>query len=81
MDVLSTPSRIFSSNISGVQPQPNGNFLICQGAGGQLFEVTREGDMVWEYINPEGNFGVVSQGNNPSKTTPHVPLRTFLSGV
>ena len=21
--------------------------------------------MVWGYINPEGNFGVVSQGNNP----------------
>lgn len=74
----STPTPgFFSSNISGVQPQPNGNFLICQGAGGRLFEVTQEGDMVWEYINPEGNFGVVSQGNNPQQNN---VFRTYRYG-
>lgn len=61
-----TPS-FYSSNISGVQPQPNGNFLICQGANGRLFEVTQNGDIVWEYINPEGNFGVTPQGSNPQQ--------------
>ena len=60
-------ASFYSSNISGVQPQPNGNFLICQGANGRLFEVTQTGDIVWEYINPEGNFGVSIQGSNPQQ--------------
>ena len=74
----STPSPgFFSSNISGVQPQPNGNFLICQGAGGRLFEVTQEGTLAWEYINPEGNAGVASQGNNPQQNN---VFRTYRYG-
>jgi hypothetical protein len=59
----------FSPNISGVQPQPNGNFVICEGAGGRLFEVTQEGDVVWEYINPEGNFGISPQGSDPQQNS------------
>ena len=55
----------FSTNISGVQPQPNGNFLICEGAEGKLFEVTQSGQTVWEYVNPSGQFGVVQQGDFP----------------
>ena len=54
----------YSPNISGVQPQPNGNYLICEGAQGHLFEVNQEGEMVWEYINPEGLFGISPQGND-----------------
>ena len=42
----------YSSNISGAQRLPNGNTLICQGAAGRLFEVTSDGDIVWEYVNP-----------------------------
>ena len=60
-------SQFFSSNISGVQPQPNGNFFICQGADGRLFEVTQEGNVVWEYINPEGNLGIFPQGATPQQ--------------
>ena len=55
----------FSTNISGVQPQPNGNFLICEGAKGKLFEVTQSGQTVWEYLNPGGSFGVTQQGGFP----------------
>ena len=33
--------------------------------------------MVWEYINPEGNFGVVSQGNNPQQNN---VFRTYRYG-
>ncbi len=65
-----TPATsFFSPNISGVQPQPNGNYLICEGAGGRLFEVTQEGAVVWEYVNPEGNFGISPQGSDPQQNS------------
>jgi hypothetical protein len=42
----------FSHFISGVQRLPNGNTLITEGNAGRLIEVTLEGDVVWEFINP-----------------------------
>jgi hypothetical protein len=44
--------RFYSSNISGAQRLPNGNTLITEGANGRLFEVTKEGKIVWEYMFP-----------------------------
>ncbi len=44
--------RIYSSNISSAQRLPNGNTMITEGAGGRLFEVTPEYEIVWEYISP-----------------------------
>ena len=44
--------RFFSTNISGAQRLPNGNTLVTAGAGGRMFEVTREGAIVWEYMYP-----------------------------
>lgn len=44
--------RFFSPNISSAQRLPNGNTLITAGAGGRLFEVTRDGAIVWEYLYP-----------------------------
>jgi hypothetical protein len=44
--------RFFSTNISSAQRLPNGNTLITAGAGGRMFEVTREGAIVWEYMYP-----------------------------
>jgi hypothetical protein len=46
------PGQFFASNISGAQRLPNGNTLITEGTGGRLFEVTNDGTIVWEYINP-----------------------------
>ena len=37
---------------SGAQRMPNGNTVICECTKGRLFEVTREGDLVWEYYSP-----------------------------
>jgi hypothetical protein len=48
----------FSSRISNAQRLPNGNTLINEGLYGRLFEVTTDGDVVWEYVNP--NFGPAS---------------------
>lgn len=42
----------FSPNISGAQRLPGGNTLICEGLTGRVFEVTVEGEIVWEYICP-----------------------------
>jgi hypothetical protein len=47
-----TAPRFYSSNISGAQRLPNGNSLITEGAGGRVFEVTNDGTIVWEYMNP-----------------------------
>ena len=47
-----TNPRFFSTNISGAQRLPNGNTLVTAGAGGRMFEVTREGAIVWEYMYP-----------------------------
>jgi hypothetical protein len=47
-----TNPRFFSTNISGAQRLPNGNTLITAGAGGRMFEVTRDGTIVWEHMHP-----------------------------
>ena len=47
-----TNPRFFSTNISSAQRLPNGNTLVTAGAGGRMFEVTREGAIVWEYMFP-----------------------------
>jgi outer membrane protein assembly factor BamB len=47
-----TAPRFFSTNVSGAQRLVNGNTLITEGAGGRIFEVTRDGAIVWEYLNP-----------------------------
>jgi hypothetical protein len=47
-----TGPRFFSTNISGAQRLVNGNTLITEGAGGRMFEVTNDGTIVWEYMNP-----------------------------
>lgn len=44
--------QFFSGHISSAQRLPHGNVLICEGTSGRLFEVTRSGDIVWEWINP-----------------------------
>jgi hypothetical protein len=45
----------FSTNISGAQRLQNGNTLITAGAPGRMFEVTTEGDIMWEYMYPVFN--------------------------
>ena len=38
--------------ISGAERLPNGNTFICEGGYGRFFEITPEGETVWEYNNP-----------------------------
>lgn len=44
--------HFYSSFVSTVKRLPNGNTLICEGMYGRIFQVTFEGEIVWEYINP-----------------------------
>ena len=36
---------------------------------GHVFEVTLDGELVWDYINPEGNTGVFPQGTTPQQNS------------
>ena len=47
--VAAKKEEFFSSFLSGVQRLPNGNTLICSGAQGRMFEVTRDGNVAWEH--------------------------------
>jgi hypothetical protein len=47
-----SPDKFFSTLISGAQRLPNGNTLITQGGSGRVFEVTRAGEIVWDYRSP-----------------------------
>ncbi|HEY7061942.1 MAG TPA: aryl-sulfate sulfotransferase [Chloroflexota bacterium] len=50
--VANPESSLYSRNISGAQRLPNGNTLLCEGDCGRLLEVTRNGEVVWEFHNP-----------------------------
>jgi hypothetical protein len=47
--------QFFSGHISGVEQLPSGSLLVCEGTSGRLFEVTRDHEVVWEWINPFTN--------------------------
>jgi predicted Rdx family selenoprotein len=44
--------NFFSPRMSNGQRLPNGNTLICEADSGRVFEVTAEGELVWEFVNP-----------------------------
>ena len=47
------PSNTFNScHISGCQRLASGNTLICEGICGRIFEVTPQGDIVWNFVSP-----------------------------
>lgn len=45
-------SRFYSPFVSGMQRLPNGNTLITEGSDGRVFEVTKDHELVWEFISP-----------------------------
>jgi hypothetical protein len=46
------PEDFYSFTRGSAQRLPNGNTLICESDNGRAFEVTRTGEMVWEWFNP-----------------------------
>lgn len=57
----------YASNISGVYPLENGNFLITNGPSGTFFEINPSGEKLWKYINPVATSQTFSQGSTPTQ--------------
>jgi len=56
------PSDFYSLGMGSAQRLPNGNTFICESLPGRLFEITPDGEIVWEYISPfYGQFLVYGQ--------------------
>jgi hypothetical protein len=64
--------NFYSARISGAQRLPNGNTLINEGLFGRFFEVTTDGDVVWEYVNP--HFGPAT---TPAKSQQNAVFRAY----
>jgi hypothetical protein len=56
--------------ISGAHRLSNGNTFICSGPTGRFFEVTPDGDVVWEYLNP-----FAGNAPNPAGDPPYSVFR------
>lgn len=55
----SPPGKLYSAGSSSGQRLPNGNSLITDSDAGYAFEITQEGEVVWEFYNPQ-----VRKGSN-----------------
>ncbi|CAN2536196.1 hypothetical+protein [Methylocapsa aurea] len=55
-----------STHISNARRLPNGNTFIDEGQIGRFFQVTREGDIVWEYLNPYPRRGKDAETGRPT---------------
>lgn len=55
-------TAVYSTGLSSVQYLANGNYLICSGRQGYLFELTPANEVVWEYIVPLQGGSAVDQG-------------------
>ena len=67
----------FSAFISGAQRLPNGNTLVCEGMTGRVFEITRSGEIVWDYTNPffgyDDRFGYANRVFRAYRYAPDFP--------
>lgn len=68
---------LYSSFISGAHRMPSGNTFIHEGAKARMFEVTPEGKIVWEYLNPYR--GEIRKLNGDPKDPNNQPYSAFRS--
>ncbi|MCL5746171.1 MAG: arylsulfotransferase family protein, partial [Acidobacteria bacterium] len=63
--IFKETSKFFSSSWGSVERLPNGNTLSLDCHKGRVFEITPQGEIVWEYISPFAwgrGTGVVDSG-------------------
>ena len=65
--------RFHSSFISGAQRLASGNTLICEGAKGRVFEVDRDGKVLWDWWSPLG--GEIEPSPQGGKAPPKALFR------
>jgi hypothetical protein len=58
-----TPVNFYSGIMGGAQRLANGNTLICESTKGHFFEVDTANNIVWDYVNPVNNSGIITQGD------------------
>jgi hypothetical protein len=64
----------FKSNRRGAaQGLENGNTLITDSESGRAFEVTRSGEIVWDFFNPENYMGRRGSIYRVQRITDHLP--------
>lgn len=61
--------NIFCPVMGAAQGLANGNVLVVDSVGGRVFEVARDGTVVWEYRNPHT---IEDEGRVKVATLPHV---------
>ena len=53
-EYIADPPESFHSRVRGCSQQlPNGNILITESDKGRVFEITPDGEVVWDFYNPE----------------------------
>ena len=60
------PTDFYSGIMGCVQRLPNGNTLICDSTSGNVFQVTPDGKLVWQYVYPMDGNAPLKQGEEPS---------------
>jgi hypothetical protein len=50
--VARPPEDFYSPTRGSAQRLANGNTLICESDNGRVFEVTEDGEIVWEWLHP-----------------------------
>jgi hypothetical protein len=71
------PSSFYAPFVSGAHRLANGNTMICAGTSGQFYEVTRDGEVVWEYRNPFWGDVRNVDGSLPQPRIDERPFATF----
>jgi len=51
--IADPPRSFFTAESGSAQRLPNGNTLITESNKGRVFEVTKDGEIVWEWFNPK----------------------------
>ena len=54
----------YSAYMSSCQRLPNDNTLICEAQTGRIFEITKMGSIVWEFVNPFPSLYHPAYGHN-----------------
>ncbi len=75
--VAPEPGDFYSAFISGAHPMANGHVFVCAGATGRFFEVTRGGEIVWEYRNPYVGDIRTTDGKMPQPGLEQFPKAVF----